>query len=411
MRLGLLIKTALTALRVNKLRSFLTMLGIIIGVSAVIIMVAMGAGARQQVDEQIKSLGGNLFFIMGAFHRSSGARTAAGSVMNIEEDDATLIEQQVPGVESAAPVLSANGQLVYGNLNWSTDISGIDNRYLKARNWELASGRDFSAQEIRSGGKAVLIGDTVRRELFGASDPLGQSIRVTNFNATVIGVLAPKGQDMRGRDQDDAIYLPLKTVRRRITGIDAANPKSVRFIQVSAFDGQDMDAIENEIVSLLRQRMRTPPDAENPFFIRNISEMISTRAETMELFNTLLAWVASVSLVVGGIGIMNIMLVSVTERTREIGLRMAVGARPGDILRQFLVESITLCGLGGAIGIFIAYGFVYLGNEYQIGYGGIIVPEVVVLSIAFSAVIGIFFGYYPALKASRLEPIDALRYE
>jgi putative ABC transport system permease protein len=409
MKLIKLVKTALTALRVNVLRSFLTMLGIIIGVAAVIIMVAMGAGAQQKVDNQIKSLGGNVFFVMGSSRSSGGARTSA--IARINEDDATMIEKQVPGVEAAAPYISASGQVIYGNLNWSTNINGIDNRYFKVRNWELTTGREFTSQEIRSGGKVAIIGERVRQELFGISDPLGQTIRIKNFNVTVVGVLSIKGQDGRGEDQDDVVFVPIKTMRNKITGIDASNPKSVRFIQVSAYDGEDMAYIEQQMGELLRQRMRTPSNGEDQFRIRNISEMIETRAETMQVFNTLLAWVASVSLIVGGIGIMNIMLVSVTERTREIGLRMAVGAKPSDILWQFLIESIVLCGLGGAVGVLIAYGFVYLGNNYGIGAGGLIQSQVVLLSLGFSALIGIFFGYYPALKASRLEPIEALRYE
>lgn len=409
MKLFLLFKTALTALRVNVLRSFLTMLGIIIGVSAVIIMVAMGAGAKIEVDNQIKSLGGNVFFVTGARRSSGGARSQ--SVIKINEDDANLIENQIPGVIAAAPYLSGSGQVIFGNLNWSTNISGIDNRYFEVRDWDVSGGRKFTAQEVRSGAKVAIIGERVRNELFGMSDPVGQTIRITNFNATVIGVLTGKGQDARGEDQDDVIFIPIKTMRTKITGIDSTNPKSVRFIQVGVYDGEDMDYIEAQMSDLLRQRMRIPANGDDQFQIRNVSEMIATRAETIQVFNTLLAWVASVSLIVGGIGIMNIMLVSVTERTSEIGLRMAVGAKPNDILRQFLVESIVLCGLGGAIGVLIAYGFVFLGNNYEIGAGGVINTDVVLLSLTFSAFIGVFFGYYPALKASRLTPIEALRYE
>jgi putative ABC transport system permease protein len=409
MRLTLL-KTAFTALRVNLLRSFLTMLGIIIGVSAVIVMVALGAGAQREVDAQIEAMGGNLFVIMGSWRRMGGAATAAGSVQSLTLEQADLLERELYGVETVAPEQDTNAQIVYGNLNWSTEVVGTDNRYFEARNWQIDTGREFSAQEIAGAGKVALIGDTLRRELFGGGDPIGETIRVNRLNVTVIGTLKPKGQDMRGRDQDDLILMPLTTVRNRLAGRNFSNPDAVERLFVKAYDGEDLDYLEQDIETLMRDSMRVKADSDNPFQLRNLSEMVETRAATQAIFNSLLAGVASVSLLVGGIGIMNIMLVSVTERTREIGLRMAVGASPRNILNQFLVEAITLCGLGGAIGIAIAAAVVtILPRAFETP--AYIQPEVAILSLGFSALIGIFFGYYPALKASRLQPIDALRYE
>lgn len=405
-----LFKTAFNALRVNLLRSILTMLGIIIGVSAVIIMVALGAGAQREVDAQIEALGGNIFVLMGSFRRMGGANTAAGSVLNLTLDHADLIENELPGIEAVAPEQNANAQVVFGNLNWSTSVVGTDNRYFATRNWQIDSGREFSPQEIAGGGKVAVIGETLRQELFGAGDPVGETIRVNRFNATIIGTLAPKGQDPRGQDQDDIMLMPLKTVRNRLTGINNANPNAVQRLFIKAYDGENLDYVEDDIATLMRTSMRVPPTAEEPFMLRNVSEMVETRAATQAIFNSLLAGVASVSLLVGGIGIMNIMLVSVTERTREIGLRMAVGASPKRILNQFLVEAITLCGLGGAIGIGIAIAVVAIMTR-GLDMAAFIQPEVAALSLGFSALIGIFFGYYPAVKASRLQPIDALRYE
>ncbi len=405
-----LFKTAVTALRVNLLRSILTMLGIIIGVSAVIIMVALGAGAQREVDAQIEALGGNIFVLMGSFRRMGGAATAAGSVQSLTLDHAEMLEQQLASVESVAPEQNSNAQVVFGNLNWSTSVVGTDNRYFLTRNWEIDSGREFSPQEVAGGGKVAIIGDTVAEELFGGGDPIGETVRVNKFNVQIIGTLRPKGQDSRGQDQDDLILMPLKTVRSRLTGMNFSSPDAVQRLFVKVYDGENLDFAEQDVAALVRDAMRVPASADDPFMLRNVSEMVETRAATQAIFNSLLAGVASVSLLVGGIGIMNIMLVSVTERTREIGLRMAVGASPKNILNQFLIEAITLCGLGGAIGIGIALATVaLLNNVFETP--AYIEPQIALISLGFSALIGIFFGYYPALKASRLQPIDALRYE
>lgn len=404
-----LLQVAWVALRVNLLRSILTMLGIIIGVAAVIIMLALGAGARYDVDQQIKSLGGNVFVVFARGRFMGGAREASGSSQGLTEMDAQAIEQQIPEVNVAAPTLRASGQLIYGNLNWAPEIHGVDNKIYTAQSWELAEGRSFSDTELASAGRVAVIGQTVKRELFGAADALGQTVRVNKMPVTVIGVLKGKGQNTQGNDQDDLIFMPLDTVRKRIAGMTLSSPKAVRSIIVQVTDERDMSIVEQQLDSLLRQRLRIS-DNQSGFSIRNLAEMVETRSQTMQIFNGLLAAVASVSLLVGGIGIMNIMLVSVTERTREIGLRMAVGAEPRVILKQFLVEAVLLCAMGGLIGLTVAVA-VSLGLEHFAGFTAIIQPQVVVMSLGFSCLIGVFFGYYPATKAARMQPIEALRFE
>jgi putative ABC transport system permease protein len=404
-----LLQVAWVALRVNLLRSILTMLGIIIGVAAVIIMLALGAGARYDVDQQIKSLGGNVFVVFARGRFMGGAREASGSSQGLTEMDAQAIEQQIPEVNVAAPTLRASGQLIYGNLNWAPEIHGVDNKIYTAQSWELAEGRSFSDTELASAGRVAVIGQTVKRELFGAADALGQTVRVNKMPVTVIGVLKGKGQNTQGNDQDDLIFMPLDTVRKRIAGMTLSSPKAVRSIIVQVTDERDMSIVEQQLDSLLRQRLRIS-DNQSGFSIRNLAEMVETRSQTMQIFNGLLAAVASVSLLVGGIGIMNIMLVSVTERTREIGLRMAVGAEPRIILKQFLVEAVLLCAMGGLIGLTLAIA-VSLGLEHFAGFTAIIQPQVVVMSLGFSCLIGVFFGYYPATKAARMQPIEALRFE
>ncbi|WNO61759.1 ABC transporter permease [Rheinheimera sp. MMS21-TC3] len=404
-----LLAVAWSALKVNLMRSILTMLGIIIGVSAVIIMLALGEGARYDVDQQIKSLGGNVFIVFARGRFSGGARESSGSRQGLTEQDALAIEQQIPQVNVAAPTLRASGQLIYGNMNWAPEINGVDNRIFAAQSWSVVAGRDFSTTELNTAARVAIIGQTVKRELFAESDPIGQTIRVNKMPVTIIGVLNGKGQNTQGNDQDDLIFMPLSTVRKRIAGTTLSSPTAIRSIIVQVEHEQDMDYVQQEIDSLLSQRLRSTT-GESPFRIFNLSQMISTRSETMQIFNGLLAAVASVSLLVGGIGIMNIMLVSVTERTREIGLRMAVGAEPKVILKQFLIEAVLLCGMGGLIGLLLAVA-VTQGLAHFADYTAIIQPRVVLMSLGFSCLIGVFFGYYPATKAAKLQPIDALRYE
>jgi len=401
---------AVTALRTNLLRSILTMLGIVIGVAAVITMVALGSGAQQQVDAQIAALGTNLFMIMPGSSRDRGARMGTGSNLRLSEDDARAIRREVPGVVAAAPTMRGTAQVVAGNRNWSTTVQGIDNDYIVARNWTVAEGRGFEPREIRSGTRVVLLGATVAEELFGAAGVPGQRLRIKNVTFEVVGVLARKGQSMMGSDQDDVIMVPLEAARGRLIGRSQGVARAVQVIMVSVEEAWMMSDVEDQITQLLRQRHRIRADQDNTFRIRNMSEMVATRAEASKVFNMLLAAVAGVSLVVGGIGIMNIMLVSVTERTREIGLRRAVGAKPRDILGQFLIEAVTLCTLGGAVGVLLSVVIIMVTSRVT-GWPVELPLEVVVLAVLFSAAIGIFFGYYPARKAARQDPIEALRYE
>jgi len=405
-----LLRVAIRALAVNKLRSALTMLGIIIGVAAVIVMIAVGAGAQARVEEQIRSLGSNLLLILSGTTTAGGVRMGFGSNLTISEDDAAAIAREIPET-MAAPALRGTAQIIWGNQNWSTVIFGVTPEYIEVRQWELAAGRLFDASDLAGATKVCLVGQTVARQLFGGVDPLGQLIRIRRVPFTVIGVLESKGQSMMGTDQDDLILMPISTARKRVLGAsNLAKQRSVGTIWVKVREGYDMKAGEDQVRALLRQRHRLQPGQDDDFSLRNLEEVAATQEASSRVLALLLAAVASVSLVVGGIGIMNIMLVSVTERTREIGLRMAVGARTRDILGQFLVEAVTLSLIGGLVGVALGMAAA-VGVAELAGWRIILAPEAVLLAVAFAFAIGVFFGYYPARKAARLNPVEALRFE
>ena len=404
------VRIAGRALRVNKLRSALTMLGIIIGVAAVIAMVGVGAGAQARVAEQIQSLGSNLIIVLSGSVTSSGIRLGTGSQLTISEDDSAAIAREVPLVQASAPSVRGTAQVVYGNLNWATVIQGVTPDYFEARDWPVADGRAINPEDVEGATKIALLGQTTALNLFGESEPLGQIIRIKKVPFTVVAVLSRKGQNSWGQDQDDVILIPISTAKKKVLGASQANPRAVGSISIKIRPDEDMVEAENQIRALLRQRHRLQPFQDDDFWLRNLSEVLQTQEESSKVMTYLLAAIASVSLLVGGIGIMNIMLVSVTERTREIGLRMAVGARRRHILLQFLIEAVTLSLIGGIIGIALG-----LGGSRAISYFAewrtLVAPESIVIAFGFAAGIGIFFGFYPARKASRLDPIEALRYE
>jgi putative ABC transport system permease protein len=410
MNLGALFKVALRALAVNKLRSALTMLGIIIGVAAVIVMIAVGAGAQARVEEQIRSLGSNLLLTLSGARTQGGVRLAVGSGFTLSEDDAIAINRELLEAR-AAPALRGGAQVVWGNNNWATQIYGTTPDYLDVRQWALQSGRIFEPAEMSGAGKVCVVGQTVVRELFGGADPVGQVIRIKRVPFTVIGVLENKGQSLMGTDQDDIILVPIATARSRVLGsASLAKQRAVSTIWVKVAEGYDTRTVEEQVRALLRQRHRLQPGAEDDFSLRNLAELMAAQEASSRVLALLLAAVASVSLVVGGIGIMNIMLVSVTERTREIGLRMAVGARTRDILGQFLVEAVTLSLIGGLAGVLIGVGGA-LAVAQLAGWKVLLSGEAIALAVAFAFAIGVFFGFYPARKAARLNPVEALRFE
>jgi len=404
------VQIAFRALRVNKLRSGLTMLGIIIGVAAVIAMVAVGSGATARIQEQIQSIGSNMIMVIPGSITSSGIRLGAGNAVTLTQDDAKAIAAECPAVAAVAPVSRGGAQVVYGNNNWATSIQGTTPDYLAIRDNQIAEGQSFTQQDVESDAKVAVLGKTVVDNLFGGSDPIGQVIRVKNVPFTVVGTLAPKGQSPMGQDQDDIILLPISTAKKKVLGVNQANAASVGSILVQARDGSLMSQAEEQTRALLRQRHRLQPNQEDDFTVRNLEEVFSAQESSARVMSILLASIASVSLIVGGIGIMNIMLVSVTERTREIGLRQAVGAKTKDILTQFLVEAVTLSLVGGVIGIVLGGAASALISHFA-QWNTLVSPTAILMAFAFSAVVGIFFGYYPARKAAFLDPIEALRYE
>lgn len=393
---------ALREIRRNILRSFLTMLGIVIGVAAVITMVTIGGGAAAQVTEQIASLGSNLLMVTPGQRLGPGLRSSAAP---FDLDDARSIAREISSIVAVAPSSSKPATAVFGNKNWSTRVTGIDNQYLTVGNWSLQAGREFSDSELRAGKAVCILGASVRQELFGGQEPLGSKIRLGKLSCQVIAVLEAKGQSSMGTDQDDLVLLPLRTFQRRISG-----KQEIGLIQVSVQEGASTEKAVRDIKRLMRKRRHISATENDDFSVRDLKEIAKMLSRTTEVLTALLGAVAAVSLLVGGIGIMNIMLVSVTERTREIGIRLAIGALEREVLLQFLVEAMVLSSLGGVIGIALAMvGSVGLAGVLGVPF--VFNPGIILIAFLFSTVVGVIFGYFPARKAARLDPIDALRHE
>jgi putative ABC transport system permease protein len=403
------VKIAFRALRTNKMRSALTMLGIIIGVAAVIAMVAVGSGAEARIKEQIASIGSNLIIVLSGSVTSSGMRMGTGNAQTLTLDDGIAILRECDAAAATAPVVRGGAQVIYGDNNWGTQIMGTTPDYLPIRDLTVEKGQSFSTQDVDGATKVALLGKTVVDNLFYGEDPVGKIIRIKKVPFTVAGVLVPKGQSPTGQDQDDVILIPVSTAKKKVVGSSQANAAAVGSILVQAREGQSTE-VQEQIRALLRQRHHLQANEDDDFSIRNMEEVFKAQESSANVMSVLLAAIASVSLIVGGIGIMNIMLVSVTERTREIGLRQAVGAKTRDILGQFLVEAVALSIAGGVVGILLGISASML-ISYFAAWNTLVSPVSIAVAFLFSGLVGVFFGFYPARKAAHMDPIEALRYE
>jgi len=407
MDLRMIIRVAFRALVRNKMRAALTMLGIIIGVAAVIAMVSIGQGASASVQAQIESIGTNLLFVSAGAQNVGGVRTGTGdtgtNTLTVEDLDA--IKREVPSVSMVTPTVNARSQLVFGNMNWNTSVQGVSEQYPEIRKWPIQSGSFLTDADVRTAARVIVIGQTIADNLFAGGDAVGQTLRVANLPFKIVGVMSRKGQDQQGRDQDDIAFAPYTTVQKKVLG----SPR-LQIAYVSAISQDATYTAQEQITELLRQRHKLAPSDANDFTVRNMSDIAEAANQTNSTMTILLACIASVSLLVGGIGIMNIMLVSVTERTREIGIRMAIGARSSAVRTQFLIESIVLSLTGGFIGIVLGT-TISVAIPKLVGWPTFISSLAIIGSVLFSAAVGIFFGYYPARKAAALDPIEALRYE
>jgi putative ABC transport system permease protein len=403
------LRVAVRALLRNKMRSFLTTLGVIIGVSAVIAMVAIGEGAKARVAESFASMGSNILIVLSGSTTSGGTRGGFGSMPTLTWDDLKAIRAESSAVRYAAPQLRSSASVISEDQNWGTSINGVSPEFFSIKDWPVASGSPISQSDIEGGTKVVVLGQTVVEKLYGPSaDPVGQTVRIKNFPFQVVGVAASKGQTAMGQDQDDVVFMPYSTFQAKIQG--GLQKFIPGIIMVSAASSDDVARAEKQITNLLRDRHHIAISGDDDFSIRNLTEMMTAQQEGLGTITSLLASIAAVSLLVGGIGIMNIMLVSVTERTREIGIRMAVGARPRDVLAQFLVEALTLSCFGGILGVLLGLLAANLLAKH-LSWPVLIRPDIIVIAVTFSGLVGVVFGLYPALKASRLDPIDALRFE